>query len=184
MKRVLLVLMLVLSIQSIGQNISESDSPKVQSKFFGCDFNTDGNNITKYFSNKGKYYSVENNGKGISVHDVYFGGHEFKFVDFYCTNSLLFYSIYFSSNFKDKEGAMELYNNIRNQLEEKYPLKNLTSDAPKDKYFVFYYDDVNAVTLDMEYSTSNGGEKYYYVRLAYYNEKLRAIRESEESNEL
>lgn len=173
-KSIILILFLFLSSDMFCQHI-------VQNKFFGYFFGLDKEIIKSGFNRDDIYFSEEQS--SLNLYEQKFGGYSWRFVEleFYDDK---FYSIYFSTPYKRKSDASELYNTLKNKLENKYKSINQYENNEEYSNGKIFYDDYNSCIITINYSESKGGDMYWYVSINYWNNSLNDERIKSNTNEL
>lgn len=153
----------------------------VQNKFFGCFFGFD-KEVVKSELKSNDILFYEENGS-LNLYEKRFGGYSWKFVEleFYDDK---FYSIDFSTPYKRKSDALELYNILKNKLGNKYESINQFENNEEYSKSKIFYDDYNSCLINIKYSESKGGDMYWYLSINYWNNSLNDECINSNTNEL
>ncbi len=162
-KYLLFVLLFILSSNLFSQHV-------VQNEFFGYFFG-ENKEIIKNDLNRNNIYFSEDEENLLSLNNRRFAGYKWDFVNLEFYNKK-FYSIDFSIPFNRKSGALDLYNILKNKLDEKY--KSISQFEKNEEYSKgkIFYDDYNSCLITIRYNESKGGEMYWYVGINYWNNYL------------
>ena len=119
-----------------------------------CDYNLSTNTSLSMVSNQGKYFSFGDiNWNGLNV---YFNKNKFNSIQFYCS-------------FKDKQTAMQMYENLKSMLSQKYKFTEMppSQDSTLYERAVALGKNQNRMGLACTHRESVGNEMWYYVFLEY-----------------
>ena len=119
-----------------------------------CNYNVSTNTSLSMLSNQGKYISFGDiNWNGLNV---YFNKNKFNSIQFYCS-------------FKDKQTAMQMYENLKSMLSQKYKFTEMppSQDSTLYERAVALGKNQNRMGLACTHRESVGNEMWYYVFLEY-----------------
>lgn len=138
---------------------------QIQSTFLGSQFYSSKSKVIEELNKRG--YNKSYKEGEVSIYDIRLGFYFFDYATFnFFENS--FCSIRFVNSNKNKETAIELYNSIKYDLNEKYgKMKYMEKEN-----VIGFSDSVRRVAVSWKYDRSKGGEMFYYVILEYWNVNL------------
>ncbi len=159
----IVALLLFFSVKSIAQ---------VQNTFWGNQFGSTFHDVRNNLKQQG-FETFPNGNRELSCYDVRFGGYEWRFCDFIFNNQSKFYTIKLSTPFKNSQNAVQAYEDLKENLQNKYkgcPSSYTLDDDENDtdRYIDIFdkYGDVKLL-LSLDYGKSKGGDYFYYLRLTY-----------------
>lgn len=154
------------------------NAQRVQERFFGYCFYSEISFLEDAMNKRG--YTNQKGLNELKAYDVSFGGYNWPFVTFSFFKNQM-YCVSFSNNCKTKKESQDLYNSLLSSLKSKYG--ELCSNLQYGEGIIVH-DGSRCLILDTEYSSSKGGDMYYYVSLNYYHVALWDKCREAEKNEL
>lgn len=115
--------------------------------------------VFKYTMDRGKFTEI-------IFWDTVFENSTWKLADFYTDTEGRLFRFRLSTNYADRDQAMEEYNAVKAQLDEKYRLYYTKGGGDN---ILNRYDGTNDMKLMLTFSlsTSLGGDQFYYINLDY-----------------
>lgn len=168
-KRLLLILLFIISLSSYSQEI--------QNTFFDCSFGVNQAHVLSQLEENSILVSSQDK-KTVETFNISLGGFNFD----YSTWSFVddkFYMVSFTASIKNKIYAWQTYNSIKKLLKSKYGLP-----THGEGNSIYWNDQIDVADMNIECSKSKKGDMRYYVTLVYWNRELFSQAIDIQKNEL
>ncbi len=167
-KRLLLILLFIISLSSYSQEI--------QNTFFDCSFGVNQAHVLSQLKENNIFVSSKDK-KTVETLKLSLGGYNFD----YSTWSFVddkFYMVTFTISSDNENQAQLTYNSIKSVLESKYG-----SSTQGIGNSIYWSGQMDMANMNIEYSKSKRGDMRYYVTLNYWNSKLFTQATDSQKNE-